>query len=550
VGDKVRELGLVQHEGQWMRPEERAELLAARRVERFGAGPATVVSRALEGLEIGPPLGFRNLMLYPLIAAGERAVAVTTLPEAVAADRVEITDDVNALQVRVKNKGDADIAVLAGEILLGGRHARVVARDTIVPAKKDRAVEVFDVEPAELRAADKTAFRRESGHYWAPLGMRRLMSDEGGQAAVWGAILANGGRASTADLYREHRPALNEFRTALFGLRAAHPGMVGVAVAIGDSIASAEVFGSPALFAAHFDRILESAAIEAIVNHQRETRFPSDLPAGPLSVKRLAESAFGAELDDEGDSVVLRRNGRILGRVLTSGNDAVRVLLFPDGPAAPRPALDLAVAPAKVQHLLKAYDARLQAPNTPPQRKTAVIREMAMLPGDHARLAVLDKAKPQAPYRRDAIEALGLRGDPAAGEQLLKWLKESRKDVTTYSVLAQALARLGNEDAIHVLIGDLDPKLPVLARAAAEYIPLLMYSMRNPNALETAVGTLITAMNRMPPEPGSDPQGQWTLRTLRLVTGKSFAGTVDYTLWWNDPANRTEFLELRRRARE
>lgn len=550
-GEKFRALGLVEHNGKWMSPEQRTELLAARRIQIPPGASASALTKALDGLEIGAPVGFRNLMLYPLISTGERALEVTTLADASAADRVEITEEVNpsALQLRVRNKGDVDLALFAGEILLGGRHGRVVARDTIVPAKKDRSIDVFDVEPAELR--DKTAFRRESGHPWAPVGMRRLLNEETGQAGIWASAYAFGGSVATADLYREHRAALAEFRTAMLDLRSAHPGMVGVAAAVGESIAHVEVYGSQALFAAHFERVVDSAAIEAIVAGQRKTKYPSDLPAGPLSVKRLVESALSAESDVDADAIVVRRNGaRILGRALTAGGDPVRVIFFPDGPVTARPPLDLAVAPAKVQQVLRAYEARLQSPGSP--RRTATLREMAMLPGEQARKAVIAHANTGSPFRRDAVEALGLRGDPAVAEQLLKWLKESRREnpVVMYPVLAQALARIGSEEALQVLIADVDPKSREIARAAAEYIPLLMFSVRNQNALADAVGSLITAMNRMPPEAGSDPQGQWTLRTLRLVTGKSFAGTIDYTLWWNDAANRAEFLELRKRARE
>ncbi|HEY3226108.1 MAG TPA: HEAT repeat domain-containing protein, partial [Planctomycetota bacterium] len=505
------------------------------------------VTRALDGLEIGPPLGYKNLTLYPLLAASEKSVAVTTLPQALGDNRVDITEE-NSLLVRVKNKGDAALVLLAGEILVGGRTDRVVARDTIVPAGKDRAVEVFDVEPAgQARAAEKIAFRPESGHYWASLGMRRLLNEEPGQAGVWAAILGPGGRIPPVDLYRDHRTGLLEYHMALVDLKSAYPMMVGVAVAVGDSLVSAEIFGSPALLTSHFDRILGSASLEALLaGPGRETRGLSEFSSSAAAVKRMLETAFSAEQDVENDLIVVRRHGRPVGRAVTVGGEAVRVLLFPDSSSAPRPSLDLAVQPAKVKRAVDAYEARLDSATGP--RRVSILREMAMLPGDYPRQKVLDHAKSDK-VRTPAIEALGLRGDPAAVEPLLEWLKETRKDpaVAIYAALAQALARLGSEKAISVLIQDLDPKTPLIARAAAEHLPSLMIGLRNLNTLETTMGGLIQALERFSAEP-SDPQGfSWPVRTLRLITGKEYGRTSDFSTWWNTPLERATFLEQRRR---
>ena len=544
VGDRFRELGFVKLDGKWMTPEQRTEILAARRIEKGDATAASAgLVRALDGLEIGPPLGFRNLMLYPLVAKGERPPAMATLPEAMAA--LEFVDEGNALQVRVKNKGDGDVALFAGELLVGGRHDRVVARDVIVPGKKDRAVEVFDVEPGQLRPEDKKAFPKTggTGAHLASLGLRRLLNEEVGQAGVWASMVAPAGRMPPLDLYRDHKSAIAEYRAALKDLRAPNPNIVGVAVAVGDSIAAIEIFGSPALFASQFDRVLDAASLEAIIAHEREIRFPSELAASPLAVKRLAEAAFSAEQDVEGDGVVLRRGGRPLGRALVSGGEVVRVLLFPDGPEPRRSGVELAIAAPKAAHVLQAYLNRLQAPNG--TRKAATIREMAMLPGPRVYEAVLAQAKPGSPFRRDAVEALGLRGDPAASDQLVRWLKESRQEKTLsmYPVLAQALARLGSEDGAEALIEDLDPKSPgPLAKAAAEHLPALLSGLRNLNALESSVGNAINALSRI--EAPSDSHGMpWPHRTLFLLTGKNYAKPSDYVIWWNNPQDRRDFLE-------
>jgi hypothetical protein len=536
VADRLRDLGLVEHDGKWMSREEKTELAANPKIQKGPAAPATAVTKILDGLAIGPPLGFRNLMLYPLTGPVEKAPGVASLAEALAADRVEIVEEGNALQVKIRNKGDVDLALMAGDLLVGGRHGRVVARDVLVAAKKDRTIDVFDSEPAELRP-EKPPFRRDggSGQAWAPVGMRRLLNDETGQAGVWASLLFAGSRTSVPDLLRDHKAAIAEYRAAMGNLRATHPNMTGVAIAIGNSIAILEVYGSPALFGANFDRVVESAAIEAIVMNRRETAYPSDLPAGPLSVRRLAESAFTAEHDADGDAILVRRNDRVIGRALVANGDAVRVVLFPDAPAPARPPLDAPIPVAKVRHVLAAYMMN---------RRAATLREMAMLPGDLPRAAVLDQAKPGNPLRKDAIEALGLRGDPAAAEPLVRLLKE--KDPALYATVALALARLRSEEAIPVLIGDIDPRNLPIAKIAAEYLPGLLLSMRDVHKLESGISNLIAKINQVPPEPNADPGAAWTVKTLRLVTGLSFATTMDYDLWWRDLAKRQDFLERHR----
>jgi hypothetical protein len=554
LADKLRDLKLVQHEGRWMSEEQRTELLAARRIHKNDiVTQNTAVTRALDGLEIGPPLGYRNLTLYPLIGTGAKGPQVTTLPEALAADKVDLVDDMNALQVSVRNKGDSDIVLLAGEILAGGRHGRVVARDAVVPAKKSAPVEVFDVEPAELRRGDKAGFRRESGHYWATLGLRRVLHEEQGQAGVWAAVLGSGSRPAPMDLYKEHRVATFEYRAALMDLRSSHPRMTGVAVAIGDTLVVADIFGSPELFAAHFDRILDSAAMEAILAAQaRDLRGPSSLPSSIQSVKQMIEMAFTAEHDPENENIVVRRNGRPTGRAVTAGGEAVRVVLFPEGASEVRFAPELLITRGKLLRVLEGYEARLKS--GPAARRPTLLREMAMLPGDLARQAVLAHAEPEdGPTRKFAIEALGLRGDPKAADPLLKLLKTSRNDPGLYGTLAQALGRLGSEEAVPVLLQDLyNAKTADLAKAASEHLPAMMSGVRNLKLLEEWMGMLIGALDRLqaqfPPDSGVDAQGiPWTLKPLRLITGREYARVSDYLLWWNNPLERAAFLDRRPR---
>jgi hypothetical protein len=254
------------------------------------------------------------------------------------------------------------------------------------------------------------------------------------------------------------------------------------------------------------------------------------------------------ESDADGDSIAIRRNGRIAGRALAADGATVRVLLFPEGPPVPRAPLDLAIAREKIQHVLKAYDARLQSPNATPARRAAALREAAMMPGDSARKLVESHLK--GPLRREAVDALGQRGEPAAAEALLRVLKESRAGVPAslplYASAAQALARVGGEESAHALIEDLDPKSPALAKAAAEHLPGLIVGLKNVATVENLMSQAIQSLSRM--ETANDTQGQsWPHRTLVVLTGENFRKQTDYVIWWNNPKDRADFLERLKR---
>jgi hypothetical protein len=163
-----------------------------------------------------------------------------------------------------------------------------------------------------------------------------------------------------------------------------------------------------------------------------------------------------------------------------------------------------------------------------------------MMPGDSARKLV--ESHLAGKLKREAVEALGQRGDPAAAEPLLRLLKEARGSLPLYSSTAQALARIGGEEAAKALIEDLDPKSPDVAKAAAEHLPGLIAGLKSESTIVAQMSKMIHSLSRM--EGGSETQGQaWPHRTLIIVTGKNFQRPTDYVIWWNDPKDRAEFLE-------
>ncbi len=557
VDAALAELGLVRHGGRWMSAEQRAELLAQQKVRRSEfLGQETAVTRLLDDLTIGPPRVYKNLLLYPLSAAKDRAPAVETLHEASADGRVDLLDDYTALQVHVRNRGTAEVLLQAGEVLAAGRHGRVVARDVIVPPGRTAIVDVFDAEPTVFRTAN--AFAKESGHYLAPLGILRALHADLGQAGVWSALWTAQGHNATSvrDLFNVHRSAVFEYRAALFDLKDSDPGVTGVAIAVGDRLVAAHVYGRRELFAAAWDRLLGAAALEAVLAAQsRDVRAPSDPPASAAAVKLLLEGVFPAEHEVADGIATVRRNERVFARGCVSGGEAVHLAVLPDGAPDARTPGD--VPGAKLKAVLDGYAVRLK--QAPPARRPAIAAETALLPGAIASEWIEERTREgDAALRRAFAEGLASRRDPRAQKAQLKALPEWRRDPAVHPLLALAVARQGSEDGVQALLRELDPKFPEAARSAAEVLPAALLALDRPGQVERALEVLVVAAERLEREcPAEelrrelDPQGRdFNRRLMERVTLVRVDRVSDYAKWWADPRHRDEFLkslESRRR---
>lgn len=555
VARALGEMGLVQHEGQWMTAAEQSWRRAQYRVVKSEfISQVTPVSQALEDLRIGAQRTYKDLTLYPLVSRRDRrgGPAVQSLHEASLEGRLDLLDDYTALQIHVRNKGTSDVALLAGEVLMGGRHGRLIARDAVVPAGKTVLVDVVDAEPTVFRTADK--FAKESGSSWAPVGIRRALLADVGQAGTWAALWSAVGSnaASVRDLYTLMRREVFEYRSALFDLRDLDPRVVGVAVAVEGRLVAAHVFGSPALFDANFDRVLDSAALEAVLAGQnRELRVPSNLPAAPESVKVLLESVFPAEHDIADGAVAVRKRGTVFGRGSVAGGELVHLAVYPEASPEIRPAGS--VPAGKLKWVLDGFAVRVKQAN--PARRAVLAREMSMLPGDAVvdAMAVLAK-DPDASTRRSFLEALALRTDAKAAKAVAKLLPEARKDLPLFGMMADAAARWAGEEGVAALMAEIDPKSLDSARAAAERIPSAVLALDHPAAVEKAVGDLIRAFEVVHQKctaselkRDTDTDGSpFTIQTLEIITRVKFKGVSrisDYATWWADPANRTKFFD-------
>ncbi|MBC8064017.1 MAG: hypothetical protein H7Y17_04250 [Chlorobia bacterium] len=141
-----------------------------------------------------------DFSLHPPIQAGSVAIVPVslnktpstqdgnfiTLAEAKKEGLVEISElgdeEVNALQVT--NKGTRPLLLLGGDLLLGGKQDRIVARDVIVPPGKTMNVEVYCVEHGRW---DDRSEHFEYKDTVVPEKVRQAAAHEG-QSAVWSEV--------------------------------------------------------------------------------------------------------------------------------------------------------------------------------------------------------------------------------------------------------------------------------------------------------------------------------------------------------------------------
>ncbi|MBK9072915.1 MAG: hypothetical protein IPL79_18225 [Myxococcales bacterium] len=225
---------------------------------------------------LGPAVRHKNLTVRPIfsIAPSRDGSDYLTLDEAF--DRKKITiselenDSVNTLTAT--NLADGPIFVMSGEVILGGKQDRIVAKDMLIPAKSTVQLDVFCVEHGRWseEGGSNRSFRTAKKMAHTDL---RASSKYSSQGAVWEKV----GRKNTArktenstDTFRavaddkQTKKAVDEYIAVLGASLARHPRAVGFIASYGDDLSTVEIFSSPALFAKIRGKLIESVALEAV----------------------------------------------------------------------------------------------------------------------------------------------------------------------------------------------------------------------------------------------------------------------------------------------
>jgi len=234
--------------------------------------PVLGVALAAEQM-VGDPLTCANLSIYPVRSSvSAEVIDYITLDEALAEDLIDITekDQAEVARVYVTSRAELPIYLMAGEVILGGKQDRVVAKDTIVPVGAVKhAVRVFCVEPS--RWDDETISFKSSG-LAVSTRVRKAAQWDGDQAHVWDEVGASNDAAGVTPATGAYRVGATESRVAnaaqvyvdeiasrLQGIEDA----VGMVVVVDGEVVSADVYQSPELFQKLQGKLLQAHAREA-----------------------------------------------------------------------------------------------------------------------------------------------------------------------------------------------------------------------------------------------------------------------------------------------
>jgi len=560
----IREHNLVEIRGKLM-TREQAEAIQA---EQFVKPPANAVTaneftRALDGLQIGPPMNFHGITVYPLLAAQAPPEApFVTIHAALGTDRLDISDTGSLFQVQVKNSLDTDVLLLAGDVLTGGRCTRVVADHTLVPRGQSGKVPVLCVEPGAWRTTTDR-FAKESGHFVASPILRRSLVWEQGQGAAW-SILARklGGRpGGLVDLYRKQADAIAEIRAYFSALPDREMTAVGIAVAESDALDFIEIFPDHALFSAYFERLLAGAALDLLERGEIPIRPVSSYANSMKGVKQLLESAFLCTYDAREDGFAVRHDAAPVGRVRLVNGELQHAVLFAAGAPEWERKAAYTVPKDKVKKAIDEYEARFKSMG--PARKSGVIHEMGSINAPEVTVALIRHlAEPDSAVRRAAIAELGQTGDPKATETLLVLLPRSVSEPPVYTETVRALVRLGHDVTVDALLRQLDAGDAELARVTLLGLNDLLLTVKNRDVLERAVGRLIALFESSEGVSKGDTtvldplvksmrpaDAQVILESLRTLfkqlVGIEFSTATSARKFWSDRDARQRFLQSR-----
>jgi hypothetical protein len=292
-------------------------------------GAARADERAIAlapGTRVAAPISFRQLTIFPVVQtsdAGDNA-RYLTLSDGLKRKLVRISElpsggEVNRLLV--DNLSDQPLLILGGEVVLGGQQDRILGQDTIVPAKKRLAVQVFCVEHG--RWSGSRQFTAAEGMADSKIRIRAKYRAD--QSQVWNEVAAKNaahGAAPATGTYRnlaagaEGERAIGAYRAAIGGAldkRPYHDKVVGAISAVNGRISGVELFAKPELFASYRDKLLDSiymsAADAPLPAAPAPPPKPEEIGAFMLKANRarshkVNETAAGLSVEQRGDGVL------------------------------------------------------------------------------------------------------------------------------------------------------------------------------------------------------------------------------------------------------
>lgn len=273
-------------------------------------------------LTLGKPKQVGSLAVVPIVSTEALCPdKYITLSQAIKRNLVQIIEipgreTVNSLEV--KNLADLPLLLFAGELLLGGKQDRIVAKDSIVPPRESRHVPVFCVEHGRWSG---TRISFDASDTFVNDEVRFSAYQTGSQAEVWSKVAESNAKAGVVSSAGTIQAILNDPKRAESIEKAANSlkeGFKGVTNAIGvicwlnGKVLSADLFANAELFEASRDKLLRSYAIDAHLIPDAKN-MPVDMKACNAFLTAIIEAKRELEAGGIHGTTCKIRDGKIVG---------------------------------------------------------------------------------------------------------------------------------------------------------------------------------------------------------------------------------------------
>jgi hypothetical protein len=274
---------------------------------------------------LSEPYRHENLTIYLVLGPSTLKGEYLTLEEAMKqrAVRVHETDDVNELTV--ENRGGVPVFIQSGDIVKGGKQDRTIGTDFILAPKSGKIpVAAFCVESGrwDKRGGESSELFASSSESLAGRQLKLAANSNysgGQQGRVWHEVAENQGKlrenlksevaaeVSPSSLQltledKDVRAAVERYVKALGDAPKSRADVIGYAAVINGKVNCADVYGSGALFAKLWPRLLRSLSAEAAAEMTPGSAF-KPVPAAEVEAALRAAGEGGRKEKRVGSAV-------------------------------------------------------------------------------------------------------------------------------------------------------------------------------------------------------------------------------------------------------
>lgn len=302
------------------------------------------VTRLLERLDVMPPRHHGGLTVFALrIRSGEDPTNYAALDEAIRGGTLRVSDTGAVARVTMQNTSrHLWVFAMAGEVILGGKQNRMLRDDVLLPPNS-RPIEVgtYCVEKDRWTGGPHAAFEKGAGV--GNYALRRKALAGAPQADVWAQVEEEQRRFRVPSATKDFHAVLSD-EAVQRELRAYHeafvpvwrPRTVGVVVAQGGRIVSADLFASASLFAKLRHKLVTSHAFDCVRRYPRHRPVLGQEAARDF-LARVYDAGFrGGSTPGAGSRLDFSGNG-VTGESLVHGGHVVHAHVTPAGRPVPLP---------------------------------------------------------------------------------------------------------------------------------------------------------------------------------------------------------------------